>query len=156
MGIPCYTGMVTRMHELRADARRATVARREQAAASPVRLTLPILSAVVVIGAAALVSALIGLSLPAVLGITLTVAVLGALVAHRSVLNVLAGVTLLVARPFSPGERVRLPATDDGAPLDAEVLRVGLANTTLCTGSGLLVVPNSRMLHGSPKTIMQA
>lgn len=156
MGIPCYTGMVTRMPELRADARRATVARREQAAASPVRLTVPVLSAVVVIGAAAVISVLIGLPLLAVLGITLAVAVLGAVVAHRPVANVLAGITLLVVRPFAPGERVRLPATDDGAPLDAEILRIGLANTTLCTGSGLLVVPNSRMLHGSPKTIMQA
>jgi small-conductance mechanosensitive channel len=148
--------MVTRMPELRADARRATVARRERAAASPVRLTVPILSAVVVIGAAALTSVLIGLPLLAVLGITLAVAVLGAVVAHRPMLNVLAGVTLLVVRPFSPGERVRLPATEDGGPLEAEILRVGLANTTLCTGSGLLVVPNSRMLPGSPKTIMQA
>jgi small-conductance mechanosensitive channel len=121
-----------------------------------VRLTLPVLSAVVVIGAAALISVLIGLPLLAVVGITVAVAVLGALVAHRPMANVLAGITLLVVRPFSPGERVRLPATYDGAPLDAEILRIGLANTTLCTGSGLLVVPNSRMLHGSPKTIMQA
>jgi small-conductance mechanosensitive channel len=121
-----------------------------------VRLTVPVVSAVVVIGAAALISALIGLPLFAVVGITLAVAVLGAVVAHRPVANVLAGITLLVVRPFSPGERVRLPATADGPPLDAEILRIGLANTTLCTGSGLLVVPNNRMLHGSPKTIMQA
>jgi len=145
-----------RMHELRADARRATVARREQAAASPVRLTFPALSAVLAIGAAAVISAHIGLSLPAVLGITSAVAVLGAIVAHRPVRNVLAGVTLLVVRPFAPGELVRLPGSPDGPPLDAEIVRVGLANTTLCTGSGLLVVPNSQMLHGSPKTIMQA
>jgi small-conductance mechanosensitive channel len=144
------------MPELRADARRATVARREQAAASPVRLTVPILSAVVVIGAAALICGLIGLPLVAVVGITLGVAVLGAVVAHRSVMNVLAGITLLVVRPFAPGERVRLPASADGAPTEAEILRVGLANTTLCVGSGLLVVPNSRMLQGSPETIMQA
>jgi small-conductance mechanosensitive channel len=121
-----------------------------------VRLAVPLLAAVVVIGASALVSVLIGLPLLAVLGITLGVAVLGAVVAHRPVANVLAGITLLVVRPFAPGERVRLPATDDGAPLDAEILRIGLANTTLCTGSGLLVVPNNRMLPGSPKTIMQA
>jgi small-conductance mechanosensitive channel len=144
------------MQELRGDARRATVARREQAVASPVRLTFPTLSAVVVIGSAALISVLVGLPLAAVVGITFAVAVLGAIVAHRPLHNVLAGITLLVVRPFAPGERVRLDTTLDGAPVDAEILRVGLANTTLCTGSGLLVVPNMRMLHGSPKTIMQA
>ena len=144
------------MHGMRADARRATCARREQADASPIRLTFPVLSAVVGIGAAAVISSHIGLSLTAVLGITLAVAVTGAAIAHRSVRNVLAGITLLVVRPFAPGERVRLATPAGGAPLDAEILRVGLANTTLCTGTGLLVVPNSRMLHGLPKTIMQA
>jgi small-conductance mechanosensitive channel len=144
------------MPVLRADARRATLARREQAAASPVRLTVPVLSAVVAIGAAALISAFVGLPLLAVFGITLTVAVLGAVVAHRPVQNVLAGITLLVVRPFAPGERVRLDATLDGAPIVAEIVRVGLANTTLCTGTGLLVVPNSQLLRGTPKTIMQA
>jgi small-conductance mechanosensitive channel len=90
-----------------------------------------------------------------VAGITLLVALVGAFVAHRSVLNVLSGVTLLVVRPFAPGERVRLPAPS-GLPIEAELVRVGLANTTLCTESGLLVVPNRRMLQGQPETIMQA
>jgi small-conductance mechanosensitive channel len=144
------------MQAIRADARRATLARREQAAASPARLTVPLLSAVVVIGAAALISVLLGLSLLAVLGVTLAVAVGGAAIAHRSLFNVLAGVTLLVVRPFAPGERVRLDGVPSRPELEAEIVRVGLANTTLCTGTGLLVVPNSLMLGGSPKTIMQA
>ena len=144
------------MQVLRADARRATVARREQASTSPASLTLPVLSAVVVIGAAALISSRIGLPLLAVASITVAVALAGAVVAHRAVLNVLSGVTLLVVRPFAPGERVRLTAPEVAPPLEAEIVRVGLANTTLCTGSGLLVVPNRRMLQGLPETIMQA
>jgi small-conductance mechanosensitive channel len=144
------------MQVIRADARRATAARREQAAASPVRLTLPVLSAVVVIGAAALISVLLGLSLLAVLGITLAAAVSGAAVAHRSLANVLAGLTLLVVRPFAPGERVRLDAVPGRPELEAELVRVGLANTTLCTGSGLLVVPNRLMLGRPGKTIIHA
>src|SRR3954451_23594177 len=130
------------MQAIRADACRATAARREQASTRPAHLTLPFLAAVIGIGGAALISTLNGLPLAAVVGITLAVALAGAFVAHRSVLNVLAGVTLLVVRPFAPGERVRLSAPADGPPIEAELVRVGLANTTLCTESGLLVVPN--------------
>jgi small-conductance mechanosensitive channel len=144
------------MQLLRADARRATTARREQASTNPAHLTLPLLAAVLAISGAAYVSTLVGLPLLAVVAVTLVVAVTGAVIAHRPLANVLAGVTLLVVRPFAPGERIRLTAPSDGPALEAEIVRVGLANTTLCTGSGLLVVPNSRMLHGLPETIMQA
>jgi small-conductance mechanosensitive channel len=144
------------MQVLRTDARRAAIARREQVSATPARLTFPILAAVVVIGSAALVSALVGLPLTAVLGITVAVAVAGAVIAHRPVLNVLAGITLRVVRPFAPGERVRLNTPTGAPPVEAELVRVGLANTTLCTESGLLVVPNSQMLQRAPETIMQA
>jgi small-conductance mechanosensitive channel len=144
-----------RIDELRADVRRAGAARRERASSSPARLLLPLASAVLVIGAAAVVSSALGLPPTAVLAITLGVALLGAFVAHRTVLSVLAGLTLLVVRPYAPGERVRLQAAD-GAFVEAEVIRVGLANTALATDTGVLVVPNNRLLQGAPPSASAA
>lgn len=138
------------MDELR-DARRACTARHERVSSSPAPLTMPLVAAVVVIGAAAVVSSVLGLALGLVLAITLGVALLGAFVAHRTVVSVLAGLILLVSRPYAPGERVLLPSPVDGAPIEAEVVRVGLANTTLATAAGLLVVPNRRLLAAGPR-----
>jgi small-conductance mechanosensitive channel len=112
---------------------------------------VPLLAAVVVTGAAALGSVAVGLPLALVLAVTAAVALVGAFVAQRTVLSVLAGLTLLVVRPYAPGERVRLPSPEDGSAIEAEVVRLGLANTTLATTSGLLIVPNSRLLPGVPQ-----
>jgi small-conductance mechanosensitive channel len=138
------------MHELRADARRACTARRERASVTPARLTFPLLSAALVLGAVAATSSAAGLSLGLVLAITVLVAVVGACVARRTVGSVLSGATLLLVRPYSPGEQVRLYLPMHGV-IDAELVRVGLANTTLATSDGLLVVPNSRLLRGLPQ-----
>jgi small-conductance mechanosensitive channel len=139
------------MQELRADARRARVARRERVSSTPARVTLPLLSAVVLIGAAAAVTSAAGLSSAVVLTLTLLVAVAGAVVARRTVKTVLAGLTLHVVRPYGAGERLRLYAPEFDTHIDAEIVRVGIANTTLATPGGLLVVPNTRLLHGSPQ-----
>jgi small-conductance mechanosensitive channel len=111
---------------------------------------VPLLLAVAVIGSAALVSAALGLSLGAVLAVTAVVAVTGAVIAHRTVRSLSAGVALLLIRPYAPGERVRLHSAAHGGLVEAEVVRIGLANTTLATDTGLLVVPNHRLLHGVP------
>jgi small-conductance mechanosensitive channel len=138
------------MQELRIDARRAMTTRRERDSTTPARLTFPLLCAVVTIGAAATLATALGLPLALILGITALVAILGAFAAHRTVGSMLAGVTLLVVRPYAPGERVRLHLPPHGT-LEAELVRVGLANTTLATPTGLLVVPNSRLLRGVPQ-----
>lgn len=138
------------MHDLRADARRTGPARREPVPPTPAPLTVPLIAAVVVISAAAVVSTGLGLSPFAVLAITLAVALAGALVAHRTVGGVLAGALLLLVRPYYPGERVRLTLPPHGI-VEAELVRIGLVNTTLCTGAGLVVVPNSRLLRGAPQ-----
>jgi small-conductance mechanosensitive channel len=127
------------------------VARRERVSASPARVAAPLVVAVVTIAYAALASSLLGLSVWPVLAITAGVAIAGALVARRTTSSVLAGVALLLIRPYAPGERVRLNSPIDGLPVEAEVVRIGLANTTLSTGTGLLVVPNSRLLKGVPE-----
>jgi len=97
-----------------------------------------------------------------VLGLASFVAVAGALVAHRTVASLLAGAVLLLARPFAAGDRLRLYVPELGAVAEAVLLRTGLVTSTLCTGSGVLVVPNRALLRvppstsGPTKTIMQA
>ncbi len=73
-----------------------------------------------------------------------------AIVGHRLVGNVFAGLTLLLARPYNPGEQLRLYVPGLGAVLVAEIVRVGLVRSTLVAPSGLLVVPNSLLLRAAP------
>jgi small-conductance mechanosensitive channel len=138
------------MQDLRADARRAGSARRECVSSNPAPVILALVCAVVGIGAAIVVSSELGLSMTVVLAVTAAVALLGAFAAHRTVGSVLAGLMLLIVRPYAPGERLRFHLPCHGI-VDAELVRIGLANTTLSTGAGLIVVPNSRLLRGTPQ-----
>jgi small-conductance mechanosensitive channel len=139
------------MRVLRDDARRAGSASRP----SSCRRTRPRSrrrEAIAAGAALVVVVAPIVLDLP--LAVMLAAAVLvaaAALVAVRDVLsNALAGIALLLARPYSPGERVRLYAPELRATVDAEVVRVGLVQTTLASPSGVFVVPNTRLLRTPP------
>ena len=104
-----------------------------------------------VVAAALLLTAFV-LQLPlVVLYVGSGLVVAAALIAARAVLgNALAGVTLLLARPYNPGERVRLYAPELGGDVEAEVVRVGLVQTTLASASGVFVVPNTRLLRTPP------
>jgi small-conductance mechanosensitive channel len=115
-----------------------------------VRVTAPLLAAVVFIGGTAVTASLAALSALAVLGLTIAVALGGAIVMRRTLGSLLAGVGLLLVRPYAAGERLRLNSPCDGAPIEAEVVRVGLVNTTLATDDGVLVVPNTSLLRGLP------
>lgn len=94
---------------------------------------------------------LIGLSAPAVVAIAITVALAAALAAHRTVSSLAAGAGMRLARPYGPGEQVHLYVPALHSVADAEIVRVGPANTTLLTRRGLVVVPNSRMLRTGPE-----
>jgi hypothetical protein len=59
---------------------------------------------------------------------------------------VFAGLVLLLVRPYAPGERLVLQLRE---PVEAELVRVGFANTTLCSRHGLITVPNSRLLRNT-------
>jgi small-conductance mechanosensitive channel len=84
--------------------------------------------------------------------VIVTVAVLVAVnvLARRTVASSLAGLTLLVVRPYAAGERVRIQSPVDGCLFDAVIVHIGLANTTLATDAGVLVVPNYRLLRNPP------
>ena len=133
----------------RDGARRAVITRRRRTALSPTRVVVPLLCAVVVIGASALGASALGLALPVVVTVTVVVALAGAVVAHRTVASMAAGLTLAVVRPYSPGERVRYYAPDLDAVITAEIVRFGVGNTTLGTETGLLLVPNTSLLRGT-------
>jgi hypothetical protein len=138
------------MDDFRADARQANVARRAQAFASPVQLKRPVLAALFSIALAAVVASLAGLPATLVLAITVAVAVIGAVAARRTVGSLLAGVGMLVIRPYSAGERLLITSPLDGTVLEVEVVRLGLVNTTLATPNGVLVVPNTYLVRGLP------
>ena len=66
--------------------------------------------------------------------------------AQQSLSNVFAGLVLLFARPYIPGEKVRIRSGALGGTLDGTVTSVGLLYTTLSTQDGVLNIPNGGLL----------
>ncbi len=124
--------------------------RRRASGANPAHVTT--LVCAVAFDALVIVAAsVLGLSLPVVLAVAVATVLAVALATQRSLRSALAGLTLLVARPYSPGERLRLFWPQECTTVDVELVRVGLVNTTLGTGEGLLVVPNTLLLRHPPE-----
>lgn len=129
------------------------LARRDSGArafASPVPVKTPVLGTVVAVLLSIAVSVGLGLSASAVLIVAAAVFTACTVVAHRTVSSTLAGVALLVVRPYAAGERVLIQSPVDGCLIEAVVVHVGIANTTLAADTGVLVVPNSRLLRNPP------
>jgi small-conductance mechanosensitive channel len=129
------------------DARRTA---RLRAFASPVPVRVPVLASLAAVMLASSFCAVIGWSIGTSLVVVAAVLLGCAALAHRTVSSVLAGVALLVVRPYAAGERVRMPVPDDWGVLEAVVVHVGIANTTLAADTGVLVVPNRRLLRNPP------
>jgi small-conductance mechanosensitive channel len=66
--------------------------------------------------------------------------------AQQSLGNVFASVVLLLAKPFSVGERIRIRSGALGGIFDATVMGVSLTYVTVNTDDGILKIPNSVML----------
>src|SRR3954469_21267602 len=114
------------------------------------RAWLPLLLAPVTVSLAAIVATLCGLPSTAVVLIAVGVGLLGGLLAHRAAGRLVAGAVLVVAQPFEPGDRVRVFVPELDRSADAELLRIGPVMTTLCTESGVLVVPTGELLRLPP------
>jgi small-conductance mechanosensitive channel len=114
------------------------------------RAWLPLLLAPATVSLSAIVATLSGLPAIGVLLVALLVALGGGLVAHRAAGRLVTGAVLVLARPFAPGDRVRLYVPELGRPTDAELVRIGPITTTLCTDSGVLVVPTGELLTTPP------
>jgi small-conductance mechanosensitive channel len=76
----------------------------------------------------------------AVIGMILGIA------AQQSLSNVFADLVLLFARPYIPGEEIRIRSGALGGTLDGTVTSVGLLYTTLSTQDGVLNIPNGGLL----------
>jgi hypothetical protein len=133
---------MTCVHEAAVRARRD---RRARLAATPAHVVVPTLIAAAAIVAAVLVAHWLGASAIATIVAALVTWVVASIVAHRTVSSVAAGATLRLAAVYTPGERVRIDLPQYGL-IDAEIVHVGLANTTLLAGEKLVVVANNRLL----------
>lgn len=114
-----------------------------RAAGNAVRLLTSIVGYVVVLFTAL---GLLSVSIAHILTAgALTGVVLG-IAAQQSLGNVFAGLVLLLARPFTIGDHVRIRSGSLGGIFDGVVLGMSLTYVTLSTDDGLLKVPNSAML----------
>jgi len=66
--------------------------------------------------------------------------------AQQSLSNVFAGLVLLLTRPYTPGEQVRIISGALGGTLDGTVTSIGLLYTTLSTQDCVLNIPNGALL----------
>ncbi|WP_375497352.1 hypothetical protein [uncultured Jatrophihabitans sp.] len=115
-------------------------------------VVVPLVLSLLVQAVAVVTAVALGAPLAAVLGVAAVSVVLTGIVARRTVSSLVAGAGLRVAQPYEPGEQVRVfvPALDSVE--DAEIVRVGPANTTLRTSSGVVLVPNADMLRGGARS----
>jgi small-conductance mechanosensitive channel len=125
------------------EVHRIAVARAGDVAATPLRL-------VVLLGgyliAAISVCDLVGLQLRQLLvGGAITGIILG-LAAQPVLGNLFAGLVLLFARPYVPGQRVRVMSGAINGPHVGVIISAGLLYTVLETAEGPLNIPNSSLL----------
>ena len=125
------------------EVQRVVVARAGAAAATPLRLTV-LLGGYLI--AAISVCDLLGVGLRQLLvGGAITGIVIG-LAAQPVLSNLFAGVVLLFARPYVPGQQIRVLSGAINGPHVGVVVSAGLLYTTLETPDGPLNVPNSTLL----------
>ncbi|HEY2442634.1 MAG TPA: mechanosensitive ion channel domain-containing protein [Streptosporangiaceae bacterium] len=80
-----------------------------------------------------------------VLGGAITGILLG-IAAQQTLSNLFAGIVLLLSRPFSVGQRVRVRSGALGGQLDGTVTEIGITYVRLDTGEGVLSLPNAQVL----------
>ena len=66
--------------------------------------------------------------------------------AQQTLGNFFAGVVLLFARPYVPGQNVKVRSGALGGPFEGTILGAGLMYTTIDTAEGVISMPNSGLL----------
>jgi len=66
--------------------------------------------------------------------------------AQQTLGNFFAGLVLLFARPFVPGQRVKVRTGALGGPFEGVILGSGLVYTTIETEEGVISLPNAGVL----------
>ena len=121
---------------------RIITARSTQAVGSALRLIVLLTGYVITLSA---VLDLLALPVNYFAGGTVAALVIG--IAAQQVLgNVFAGLVLLFARPYVPGEHVRVHSGALGGPHEGLVTSVGLMYTTVVGDEGPIHIPNSALL----------
>ncbi|MDQ1722176.1 MAG: hypothetical protein QOI26_1910, partial [Pseudonocardiales bacterium] len=113
------------------------------AAGSAVRLICTIL------GYSIVLLALLGLLRVNLANLLVGGAVTGVVVgiaAQQTLGNIFAGLVLLFARPYVPGQRVKIRSGAMGGPFDGVILGAGVMYTTIDTDEGPIAMPNSGLL----------
>jgi small-conductance mechanosensitive channel len=125
-------------------------ARRERGHPAAVRVApaMAMLGGAVVVALVLLVVGVPGLVVTAAVSAVLVVA---AVANHRTLASLVAGFSLLLIRPYQPGELVRIFSQELCTVVDAEVVRIGLLTTTLASSHGLFDVANTWMLRAAPQ-----
>jgi small-conductance mechanosensitive channel len=111
---------------------------------SPARVAGPLLGGTAAIVVAFVAAEVLGLAVLPALLVTLVVGVLAGFAVQRTLGALVAGFTLLLARPYAPGEQILIELPEFGGLTEAEVVHVGAANTALRVDDRLVVVANSR------------
>lgn len=69
--------------------------------------------------------------------------------AQQALGNFFAGLVLLFARPYTPGERVKVRTGAMGGPFEGVIVAAGLLYTTIQTQEGPISMPNSGLLSAA-------
>ena len=125
------------------EVHRMALARAGAAAATPLRLLVLLGGYLIAIFA---VCDLLGVGLQhLVVGGAVTGVIIG-LAAQPVLGNLFAGLVLLFARPYVPGQQVRVLSGAIGGPLFGTIVSAGLLYTVLETADGPLNIPNSALM----------
>ncbi|MBM2614108.1 mechanosensitive ion channel family protein [Actinoplanes sp. LDG1-06] len=125
------------------EVHRVTQARAGDAAATPLRLVVLLGGYLIAVFA---VCDLLGVGLEHLLvGGAVTGVILG-LAAQPVLSNLFAGLVLMFARPYIPGQQVRVLSGAIGGPHYGTIISAGLLYTVLETSEGPLNIPNSALL----------
>jgi small-conductance mechanosensitive channel len=134
------------------ETERIMTARSTQAVGSGLRLIVLLAGYLVTLAA---VLDLLALPVDYFAGGTVAALVIG--IAAQQVLgNVFAGLVLLFARPYVPGERVRVHSGAMGGPHEGLVTSVGLVYTTILGDEGPINMPNSALLASAVGPLPEA
>jgi hypothetical protein len=151
-------GIAMKSDLLRQQRRRVYRQHRERAAGMPAHVGAPLTFAGIAIALSAVAAHWLDLPTLGVIVVVSAVTVVAALAARSTVSSLAVGAGVLLAQPYRAGDQVRVYVPALRRTVDAEVVRVGAANTTLLVrdadgaSSGvdsLVVVPNNRMLRAS-------
>lgn len=146
----------------RADRRGACRERRARQSALPAPVVGPTVIGLVVVIAAAVAGHLAGFGARGVAAVVVASLVVVGIVGRRTVSSLAVGAGIRLVQPYRTGERVRIHLPSCGRVVEAEIVRVGAANTTVVVRNthdgldSLVAVPNNRILRGIPETSRRA